>query len=153
MLPALIWIGLLIGVLSSLDRAAAQEQEGAQLEWTAQYGVKIATKKPGDCSTRVKKGDIVYIRHHGIFIDQGGKMTQFDGDGGAPLRFVVGEKRIIAGMELGVIGQVGPSDVPGCQPVRPCALSPHPHGNIRARGAWSARSCVCNLRFCIHISI
>ena len=96
---------VLLSLLCSIDRAYGQ---GApNLDWKPQYGVRVATTQDGDCATRVRNGDIVFIRHRGIFADPTSeKMIQFDGDGGEPLRFVVGEKRIITGMEVGVIGQV-----------------------------------------------
>jgi hypothetical protein len=93
-------------VFSSCFVGQAVGQDGPPLDWKSQYGVKVATSQEGDCSTKVKNGDIVYIRHRGIYADENEKMVQFDGDGGEPLRFVVGEKRIITGMEVGVIGQV-----------------------------------------------
>jgi hypothetical protein len=93
-------------VFSSCFVGQAAGQDGPPLDWKSQYGVKVATSQEGDCSTKVKNGDIVYIRHRGIYADENEKMVQFDGDGGEPLRFVVGEKRIITGMEVGVIGQV-----------------------------------------------
>lgn len=92
-------------VFSSCFVGQAAGQDGPPLDWKSQYGVKVATSQEGDCSTKVKNGDIVYIRHRGIYADENEKMVQFDGDGGEPLRFVVGEKRIITGMEVGVIGQ------------------------------------------------
>jgi hypothetical protein len=95
---------LVLFVMQQFMCAAAQET--TDILWKSQLGVRIATTQPGDCSTKVKNGDIVYIRHRGIYGNEPEKMVQFDGDGGQPLRFVVGERRIITGMEVGVVGQV-----------------------------------------------
>jgi hypothetical protein len=94
-------------VLLSLLCSSISGQEAPSFDWKPQYGVRVATAQDGDCATKVRNGDIVFIRHRGVFVDpKSEKFIQFDGDGGEPLRFVVGEKRIITGMEVGVIGQV-----------------------------------------------
>ncbi len=94
-------------VLLSLLCSSISGQEAPSFDWKPQYGVRVATAQDGDCATKVRNGDIVFIRHRGVFVDpKTEKFIQFDGDGGEPLRFVVGEKRIITGMEVGVIGQV-----------------------------------------------
>ena len=84
----------------------ATGQEGLALQWKSKYGVKIATTQEGDCMTKVQNGDIVYIRHRGFFVDENEGIIQFDHNGGEAFRFVVGEKHIMTGLGVGVIGQV-----------------------------------------------
>ena len=103
-LSPVVFAALIIFGFCFLGHAAGQDRPA--LNWKSKYGVKFVTTYEGDCTTKVQKGDIVYIRQRGFYADENEDVIEFDNDAGEPFRFVVGEKRIITGMEVGVIGQV-----------------------------------------------
>jgi hypothetical protein len=44
-------------------------------------GVKIATRKEGDCRKKAAQGDSLFVTHIGAFPGEDGQMVQFDGNG------------------------------------------------------------------------
>lgn len=72
--------------------------------WTEFNGVRIAITKEGDCRKTAEAGDTLFITHIGARPGDEGKMVQFDGNGNEPMRVVLGEHRIIKGMEKGMYG-------------------------------------------------
>ena len=94
---AIAIVGMLIGA-ASLSAAKPE----LQIET-----IKEESCRPDD---KVKKGDTVFIHHNGFVDDEGGRrrMDSNCPDRDAPeceaLSFVVGGKRIIKGLERGVVG-------------------------------------------------
>jgi len=72
--------------------------------WTEFNGVRIAITKEGDCRKTAEQGDTLFITHIGARQGEDGQMVQFDGNGNEPMRVVLGEHRIIKGMEKGMFG-------------------------------------------------
>ena len=58
-----------------------------------------------DCDLKAAVGDTVSILHEGFIISEDGERSKFDSNvNNEPLTFVVGENKILKGMEQGVQG-------------------------------------------------